>query len=113
MSIIRLKQSLGDEGRIILPEPCISCHGCGPNNVLVGSSEGAEVIGISLTAHEQCHIFWNSLGKPVFFLFLATLMSNLFGLNEPESVIAAVIGFLLGYLNCDAIPETLLEKSKC
>ena len=113
MNTIRLKRSPGDGPVIAQSRSCISCGGCGKRNFQVDLSEAVDEITRSITAYDCYLVFWNSLGKPIIYLILATLMADVFGLNEPESLIAMVIGFLLGFLNCKSIPQKLLEESNC
>lgn len=113
MSISRLKQSLGDAAIIVEPAPCSRCGVCGVSDDGFNLPQTFKGTKISIKVYDQYRIFWNSLGKPIWFLFLATLMANVFSLNEPKSIIASLAGFVLGYLNCNALPELFLEKSKC
>lgn len=73
-------------------------------------SRSVEEIDFSILPRDQYRILWNSLGKPIGYLLVATLMADVFGLSEPESLVVAVTGFVFGYLNCVALPRTLLEK---
>ena len=73
-------------------------------------SSSAEEIDPLMLAQEHYRILWNSLGKPIGYLVVATLMADMFGLNEFESVVLALTGFAVGYRYCVALPKTLLEK---
>ena len=113
MNTIRLKRSLGDGPVIAQSRSCVSCGGCGKRNFQVDLPETVEEITLSITAYDCFLVFWNSLGKPIICLILAALMADVFGLTEPESLMAMVIGFLLGFLNCKSLPQKLLEESNC
>ena len=110
MSTIRLKRAPGDGAIVAHAESCVSCRGCGRIATQFDLPRDVDEVDLFISASDQNRILWNSLGKPIGCLLFAALLADVFGLSEPESVLAAVAGFVVGCFNCVALPETILEK---
>ena len=110
MSTIRLKRAPGDGAIVAHAESCVSCRGCGRIAPRFDLLRNVDEVGLFISAGGQNWILWNSLGKPIGCLLFAVLLADVLGLSEPESVLAAVAGFVVGCFNCVALPETVLEK---
>ena len=110
MSTIRLKRAPGDGAIVAHAESCVSCRGCGRIATRFDLPQDVDEVDLFISASGQIRILWNSLGKPIGCLLFAALLADVFGLSEPESVLAAVAGFVVGCFNCVALPETILEK---
>ena len=111
MNTNRLRQA-PDNGAIVnYVESCNSCSACWRRSSQVNFSGSIEKIDHSMLAQVRSRILWNSLGKPIVYLVVATLVADIFGLSDFESLVLALTGFVFGYRNCVAFPETLLEKT--
>ena len=110
MSTIRLKRAPGDGAIVAHAKICVSCRACGGISTQFDSPRDVHEIDLFMPPGDQYRILWNSLGKPIGCLLFAVLLADVLGLSEPESVLAAVAGFVVGCFNCVALPETVLEK---
>ena len=109
MSNNKPKGTLVDQAIVVLEESCIGCRGCVLSKDQMNLPRRLTEVH-PVTAFDQIRIMWNSLGKPIFFLILASLIADLLYLNEHQTVIAAIVGFFVGYFNCIVLTEKLLEK---
>ena len=110
MSTIRLKRAPGEGAIVAHAESCVSCRGCGRIATQFDLPRDVDEVDLFISASDQNRILWSSLGKPIGSLLFAALLADVFGLSEPKSVLVAVAGFVVGYFNCVALPETVLEK---
>ena len=100
MSSIQLKRLPGTGEFLSTDTGCGGCAGCTGRSRTLSLPMTGDVVQLDCSSSTQRRLMWNSLLKPLVFMLVAVIASDIAGAGENMTMAMAVLGFVVGLILC-------------